>query len=50
MVSTAGAVVIAIVVVLLATAIAWALYTKIRAQRLGVRIDTRTTISDEPPV
>lgn len=37
MVSTAGGIVIAIVVLLLAAAIGWIVFTQLRARRLGVR-------------
>ena len=36
MVSTAGAIVIAIVVLLIAAAIGWVVFTQLRARRLGV--------------
>lgn len=37
MVSTAGGIIIAIVVLLLAAAIGWIVFTQLRARRLGVR-------------
>lgn len=37
MVSTAGGIVIAIVVLLLAAAVGWVGYTQVRARKLGVR-------------
>lgn len=37
MVSTAGGIVIAIVVLLLAAAVGWIGYTQVRARKLGVR-------------
>lgn len=37
MVNTAGGIVIAVVVILLAAGIAWIVFTQLRARRLGVR-------------
>lgn len=44
MVSTAAAVVIAIVVLVLVAAIGWAAFTQLRARRLGVSFVHRTSI------
>ena len=37
MVSTGGGIVIAIVVILLVAAVAWVVFTQLRARRIGVR-------------
>lgn len=41
MVSTAGAIVITIVVLLIAAAVGWIVFTQMRARRLGVRTHIR---------